>query len=312
MSERSPEERSASAEERARRREASRQHIGSAYARDYRRSTRPRIRLWHLITIAVFVGAAGLGFALTNNSASAPRHLNAAKDGSSAPSTQDAIELRPASTAATTTTQSVEHRGHRRATRKPSSEYVFHIGPITTAQASQMTGVSWHSGCPVQPSELRKVYVAYHGFDGKRHIGQLIVNQSVAEAVVKVFRTLFALRFPIHEMRPVEAYGGSDFQSIEHDNTSSFNCRLATGSTNWSQHAYGLAIDLDPLENPYLSNGQTVHSGSEKYLDRSQHFPGMIHHGDGVYQAFRSIGWGWGGDWSGTTQDLQHFSSTGR
>ena len=129
---------------------------------------------------------------------------------------------------------------------------------------------------------------------------------------MQVFSVLFRTRFPIRQMRPVDAYGGDDFQSIEHDNTSSFNCRLATGSSNWSQHAYGLAIDLDPLENPYVSNGQTVHAGSEQYLDRSQDLPGMIHHGDRVWRAFQAIGWGWAGDWPGSIQDLQHFSSTGR
>ena len=112
-------------------------------------------------------------------------------------------------------------------------------------------------------------------------------------------------------MVPVDVYRGSDFGSIEADNTSSFNCRNATGSSNWSNHAYGLAIDLNPLENPYVSGGRTSHRGSVKYLDRSKHLRGMIHPGDVVVRAFESIGWGWGGYWTGSVKDLQHFSANG-
>ena len=174
-----------------------------------------------------------------------------------------------------------------------------------------MTGVSWHSGCPVGLSQLRDVRITYFGFDRKRHLGELIVNRSVAKAVVGVFRALYFARYPIRRMVPVDVYGGDDFRSIEHDNTSSFNCRNATGSSNWSEHAYGLAIDLDPIENPYLSNGRSSHRKSARYLNRSKHLPGTIHGGDVVVRAFESIGWGWGGYWTGSVQDLQHFSESG-
>ena len=110
---------------------------------------------------------------------------------------------------------------------------------------------------------------------------------------------------------PIEAYGGSDFASIEADNTSSFNCRNATGSSHWSEHAYGQAIDLNPLENPYVSGGTTSHPGSRRYLDRSRRLKGMVHAGDTVVRAFASVGWGWGGSWVGT-KDYQHFSASGR
>jgi len=175
-----------------------------------------------------------------------------------------------------------------------------------------MTGVSWHSGCPVGLSELRSTWVSYLGFDGERHLGQLIVNRSAAKGLVSVFRKLYFAHYPIRRMVPVDAYGGSDFNSIQHDNTSSFNCRNATGSSNWSNHAYGLAVDLNPIENPYLSGGRTSHRASVKYLDRSKHLRGMIHPGDVVVRAFESIGWGWGGYWTGSVQDLQHFSANGR
>jgi hypothetical protein len=197
------------------------------------------------------------------------------------------------------------------ASTERSGAFAWRITPISSAQRQVMTGVSWRAGCPVGLSDLRSVWLAYRGFDRKRHIGQLIVHRSVARDIVSVFRKLFRARYPIRQMRPVDAYGGNDFRSIEHDNTSSFNCRNATGSSNWSQHAYGLAIDLNPLENPYVSSGRTSHRGSVKYLNRSKRLKGMIHPGDAVVRAFESVGWGWGGYWSGSVQDLQHFSSSG-
>jgi hypothetical protein len=113
-------------------------------------------------------------------------------------------------------------------------------------------------------------------------------------------------------MRLVDDYGGDDFASIEADNTSAFNCRAATGSTNWSEHAYGHAIDVNPIENPYVSGGETSHTASVSYLNRSSHRAGMAYPGGVLVEAFRSVGWGWGGDWSGSVHDYQHFSRSGR
>ena len=111
-------------------------------------------------------------------------------------------------------------------------------------------------------------------------------------------------------MKPIQAYGGDDFRSIEADNTSAFNCRAATGSSRWSNHAYGLAIDINPIENPYVSGGTTSHPASEPYLDRSRVRPGMAVEGGALVRAFDARGWGWGGRWSGT-KDYQHFSPNG-
>ncbi len=114
-------------------------------------------------------------------------------------------------------------------------------------------------------------------------------------------------------MLPIEAYRGSDFDSIEADNTSAFNCRSATGSTHWSEHAYGRAIDLDPIENPYVSGGRTSHPASRRYVNRALagKAPGVISDGGVVTRAFARIGWGWGGRWQGA-RDYQHFSASGR
>jgi hypothetical protein len=155
------------------------------------------------------------------------------------------------------------------------------------------------------------VSVSFVGFDGAAHRGTLILHRDVSEAIVGVMRTLYTAGFPIRRMTPVDAYGGDDFGSIEADNTSAFNCRPVAGTTHWSEHAYGRALDLNPLENPYVSGGRTSHPGSRRYLDRSVGLAGMIHAGDAVVRAFARAGWDWGGYWSGT-RDYQHFSASGR
>jgi hypothetical protein len=149
------------------------------------------------------------------------------------------------------------------------------------------------------------------GFDGRAHTGEVVVAGDVARDVVKVLRRLYVSRFPIHRMRLVDAYGGSDFRSIEADNTSAFNCRNVDGTTRWSEHAYGRAIDVNPIENPYVSGGRTSHRASVPYLRRTPCRRGMACPGNVLVGAFQSIGWGWGGYWSGA-KDYQHFSASGR
>ena len=190
----------------------------------------------------------------------------------------------------------------------------FHssVQPIPSQMRAQMTGVSWHAGCPVGLGELRLITLTYRGFDGRDHTGRLIANRSAGSQLVGVFRRLYAARFPIRRMEPVDRYGGDDYRSIEADNTSAFNCRAATGSSRWSNHAYGLAIDVNPIENPYISSGHTSHPASVPYLDRSRRRPGMAYAGGVLVEAFRGVGWGWGGSWSGSVQDTQHFSYNGR
>jgi len=194
----------------------------------------------------------------------------------------------------------------------PETSFRASVAPLSKQLRAQMTGVSWHRGCPVPLRDLRLVTLRHHGFDGKVHTGTLVLHEDVAAGIVTVFRKLFRAEFPIRKMRPVDAYGGSDFRSIEADNTSAFNCRQATGSGSWSNHAYGKAIDLNPIENPYVENGRVYHDASRRYVDRSKWRKGMVHRGDVVVRAFASIGWGWGGTWSGGVKDYQHFSWNGR
>ncbi len=174
-----------------------------------------------------------------------------------------------------------------------------------------MTGVSWRPGCPVALRDLRLLTLSHWGFDGRARTGRLIVHRDVATELVAVFHELYAGRFPIRRMVPIDAYGASDFRSIEADNTSAFNCRYVDGTTRWSEHAYGRAIDVNPIENPYVSGGRTSHRASRAYIDRVPSRRGMAYEGGSLVRAFDRIGWGWGGRWT-SVKDYQHFSASGR
>ena len=173
-------------------------------------------------------------------------------------------------------------------------------------------GASWHAGCPVGPASLRRVTIRYRGFDGADHSGDLIVHADAVGATLAAFERMRAAGFPIRKVVPVDRYGGSDDASMADDNTSAFNCRPSTGSTStWSQHAYGRAIDINPLENPYVSGSSVQPAGGAAYLDRSDVRPGMAVAGGPLVSAFAAVGWGWGGNWT-TVKDYQHVSATGR
>jgi D-alanyl-D-alanine carboxypeptidase-like protein len=192
-----------------------------------------------------------------------------------------------------------------------SDEDSWTIAPISGSDAARMKGVSWRAGCPVPLADLRVLTIRHWGFDGRVRTGKLIVHEDVAGDVLGVFRRLHAARFPIRRIVPVDAYGASDFRSIEADNTSAFNCRYVDGTRRWSEHAYGRAIDVNPIENPYVSGGRTSHAASRPYLVRSRRRPGMAYEGGVLVEAFRAIGWGWGGYWR-SVKDYQHFSASGR
>ncbi len=170
---------------------------------------------------------------------------------------------------------------------------------------------SWRSGCPVGPSQLRLLSVPYFGFDGAQHQGELVVRSTAVAALGRTFVRLYEQRFPIRSMRRVDAYGGSDDDSMAADNTSAFNCRPAVGSSSWSQHAYGLAVDINPRENPYVSNGTVEPPDGAPYADRSPTRKGMLAAGGPELRAFAAIGWKWGGSWR-SSKDYQHFSANGR
>ncbi|HSB37705.1 MAG TPA: M15 family metallopeptidase [Gaiellaceae bacterium] len=171
---------------------------------------------------------------------------------------------------------------------------------------------SWHPGCPVGPSGLRRLTVRHWGFDRRPHTGAVVVSTRAVAPLTRVFARLYAKRFPIRRMRPIDAYGGNDERSLAADNTAAFNCRyaVATGPKRWSVHAYGLAIDVNPVENPYVLAGRVHPRAGRAYLDRARVRPGMAVRGGPLVRAFAAAGWAWGGRWRGSP-DYQHFSATG-
>lgn len=186
------------------------------------------------------------------------------------------------------------------------------VSSISPALAKRMTGVSWRPGCPVPLRDLRVVRATHRGFDGRDRTGTLVVHRDVAQQVLAVLRRLYADGFPIRSMRPVDAYGASDYRSIEADNTSAFNCRFVDGTRRWSEHAYGRAVDVNPIENPYVgSSGTSSHAASAPYVRRTRFRAGMAAEGHALVRAFDAAGWSWGGRWAGA-KDYQHFSRSGR
>jgi hypothetical protein len=167
------------------------------------------------------------------------------------------------------------------------------------------------SHCPVSAAQLQAVHVRYRGFDGGSRAGVLVVNRRVAPDVATVFQRLYAARFPIRRIAPIAAFHGSDDASMAADNTSAFNCRQAVGGSGWSEHAYGTAIDVNPVENPYVLGGKALPPAGRRYLDRARVRPGMAVAGGVLVRAFASVGWKWGGRWAGSP-DYQHFSLSGR
>ena len=140
----------------------------------------------------------------------------------------------------------------------------------------------------------------------------MVVHTDVAERIVGVFKKLYDSRYPIQRMVLVDAYGGSDDASVVVNNTSAFNCRASPAGAVGPSTRYGKAIDINPLQNPYVyRDGHVYDPAAAPYVDRSRTDPGMIHGGDVVTQAFGAIGWGWGGNFN-TFKDYQHFSASGR
>ena len=194
------------------------------------------------------------------------------------------------------------------------ADYQAKISPITAAVKQRMIkGNSWRKGCPVPLQNLRYLQLIYKDFNGNRKMGEIIVHKDVASEVSQIFGELYVIGYPIHKMKLVSEYKGSDWQSIEADNTSAFNCRNATGSKKWSKHSYGKAIDLNSIENPYISrSGHISHKGSQQYRKRihRKHTAAdkaVLLKKDKAVRIFKKYGWKWGGDWSGV-KDYQHFS----
>jgi hypothetical protein len=194
------------------------------------------------------------------------------------------------------------------ASAAPVKAFSYSVTPVTAADVPY----TWRPGCPVAPAQLRELHMIYWGFDHEPHAGTMIVNASVVTDVVTVFRTLYNHRFPVREMVPEDAYHGNDNAAAAADDTSGFNCRyaVAPGPPKWSVHAYGEAIDVNDVQNPYVDGTTIIPPAGRAYLNRSDVRPGMAVRGGVLVDAFASVGWYWGGRWTGSP-DYQHFSLTG-
>ena len=196
-----------------------------------------------------------------------------------------------------------------------STENSVKISEITPKIKNRMTkGNSWREGCPVALKDLCYLRIPYIDFDRKHQTGELIVHKNVAENVSRIFEELYEIGYPVRQMRLVSDFKGNDWQSIEAGNTSAFNCRPVTGNKKkWSNHAYGKAIDINPIENPYISRtGYISHKASSKYkkrvhkLSRGTADKAMLLKDDKATKIFEKYGWMWGGDWE-PVKDYQHF-----
>jgi hypothetical protein len=183
------------------------------------------------------------------------------------------------------------------------------VRPIDPAVRARM-GATWSPACPVRLADLRYVTVSFRGFDGRAHTGELVVNRRVADQVVSVFARLYRAAFPIEEMRLVTTADLEAHPTGDGNNTAAFVCRAARQQRRWSAHAYGLAVDVNPFQNPYVRGDLVLPELASSYLDRGRARPGMVRSGDVVTGAFADVGWTWGGTWRSPT-DRMHFSATG-
>lgn len=184
-------------------------------------------------------------------------------------------------------------------------------GPVVQRVTEADLGATWHPDCPVAPQQLRRVELDYLGFDDVIHRGALVVDEAVVNDVIAIFGELLAQRYPIARMQTVEHYRNADDElSMEDNNTSAFNCRPLPSGRAWSQHAYGRAIDVNPLLNPYITkSGDLQPKTAAAYLDRARTEPGILHAGDAAVRAFTDRGWTWGGSWHNPI-DYQHFEKS--
>jgi hypothetical protein len=182
----------------------------------------------------------------------------------------------------------------------------------------QMRGTTWKPGCPVPLADLRLLRFNYWSFHGEVSRGPMVVHEDVAQDVLWVFRRLFRARFPIKRVALAREFVPEEFEPVTYTRrsvTAAFNCRpviLPSGPTGeFSNHSYGMAVDINPIQNPYVTAGGFYRTrASRPYIDRSRRRKGMIHDGDVVVRSFAAIGWTWGGHWSGD-KDYMHFDVRG-
>jgi poly-gamma-glutamate synthesis protein (capsule biosynthesis protein) len=225
-------------------------------------------------------------------------------------STSDAVALTTATTTSTVPVTTSTATTTTTTTTAPEPEFTGRVHEIDEAVAARMQ-YSWREGCPVPLTEMRLLELSHYDFAGQVRTGELVVNADQVDAMLEVFERLFELEYPIDQMRLVDEFDADDMLSMQANNTSAFNCRYVSGTTRWSEHAFGRAVDVNPLTNPYVQGNRVSPPEGAPYVNRTQDIPGLIRADDEVVRAFAAVGWSWGGYWN-SSQDYQHFSATGR
>jgi hypothetical protein len=170
---------------------------------------------------------------------------------------------------------------------------------------------SWKPACPVKPDQLRYLTMSFRGFDARAHTGEMLINADVAQTVVGVFKKLFTAGFPIEEMQISPEAELNLPPTGDRNNTEGFVCHAKRGQKQWPARAYGLAVDLNSFNNPYVSGDLVVPELASSYLNRDWVRSGMVVDGGPAVTAFESAGWKWGGRWPGPVY-FAHFSINGR
>ncbi|WP_352418927.1 M15 family metallopeptidase [Proteiniborus sp.] len=184
---------------------------------------------------------------------------------------------------------------------------VFKYSNISDEIKEKMIRVSWKEDSPVKLEDLAYINVTYWGFDNAEHVGEMIVHEKLALEVLEIFKELYEARFSIEKIVLIDEYDANDDLSMADNNTSAFCSREVTGKKGvFSEHSYGVAIDINPIQNPYIKGDIVLPEEGSFYLDRNNVRKGMITKGDVCYNAFKNRGWVWGGEWN-TLKDYQHF-----
>lgn len=190
---------------------------------------------------------------------------------------------------------------------------VFESSELTDEIFTRMYGKSYKEDCTIPREDLRYLTVTHYGFDGKPHTGELVVNALIAEEVLAIFQELYDVQYPIEKMRLIDDYDADDERSMADNNSSAFNFRTISGTSKLSNHSRGLAIDINPLYNPYVHSNTGVQAcepaNAAAYTDRSAAFDHKIHTEDPCYKIFTAHGFSWGGNWT-HSKDYQHFELT--
>jgi hypothetical protein len=269
-----------------------------------------------MVRVGVAVAAAMLALAGCSGPATAPATAPAGPASGSTPPAWLGTRVLPTTAdgfgAVLATPQALRHRAWTLPDRVPRLPGTGFASRVEQAPAAVIVRSTWVPGCPVRAADLDWVRVTFRGFDGARHTGELLVNHTAAADLVTVFHRLWDAGFPIEQMHITTTAEAAAPPTGDGNNTSAFNCRAVRGQTSgFSQHAYGLAIDVDPFQNPYVKGDRVLPELASWYLDRDRAAPGIITADGPVVAAFRAVGWGWGGDWHGL-KDYEHFSANGR